>query len=156
MQSLGRLGGQQLLQAQWAWDNLNYLWNISVMGYGPDVQRGFLRWLGFETPTWTRMVAALAAGVAVILLIAAIVITRQRNRVDPVVRLYRRALRKLEKSGITKSPTEGPYDFQHRVESLAPELAKRFKPVTEMYVALRYADNPAFTTSIFRALIARL
>jgi transglutaminase-like putative cysteine protease len=153
---IARSWAQRLwLRTVWAWDNMNYLWNVWVMGYGPEVQRGFLRWLGFDTPTWTRMVAALAAGVAVLFMLAAIVITRQRVREDPVARLYRRALRKAAKSGFIKDPSEGPYDFQRRAERHAPELARRLKPVTEMYVRLRYAEDPSCTTSLFRSLVAR-
>lgn len=143
------------LRTQWTWDHVNYVWDTWVMGYGPEFQYQFMRWLGFKTPTWTRMAAALAAGAAMLLLAAGIVVTRQRTRQDPVVRLYRRALRRIARAGIDKSPVEGPRDFQRRLEDEAPELARRLKPVTEMYIALRYADNPRFSTAAFRTLVAR-
>lgn len=147
---------QQVLQAQWAWDNLNYVWNVWVMGYGPEVQREFMRWLGFDTPSWRSMISTLAAGVAILLLAAGIAVTQQHVREDPVVRLYRRALQKVARSGPAKSPDEGPRDFQLRLEREAPELARRLKPVTEMYIALRYAENRACTKRTFRSLVARV
>lgn len=147
---------RQLLRTQWAWDNLNYVWNTWVMGYGPEVQREFLRWIGFQTPTWGRMIATLAAGVGILLLIAGLWIARPATREDPLVRLYRRALSKLARSGLTKSPTEGPRAFQRRLEREAPEVARRLKPVTEMYIALRYADDTRYDAGTFRALVARL
>ncbi|MGA8259082.1 MAG: DUF3488 and transglutaminase-like domain-containing protein [Arenicellales bacterium] len=146
---------QRWLQAQWTWDNVNYDWDTWVMGYGPDVQRQFLRWLGFRTPTWTAMVAALAAGAAMLLLVAGISVSGRRDREDPVVRLYRRALRKVARRGVDKSPVEGPVDFQRRLEREAPELGRRLKPVTEMYVSLRYAAEPRGSAGMLRTLVAR-
>jgi len=147
---------QQLLSVQFAWDNLNYLWNVWVMGYGPEVQREFMRWVGFDSPTWANMVATLAAGVAILLLAAGIAITRRRIREDPVARLYRRALRKVARHGPEKDPSEGPRAFQRRLEREAPELAKRLRPVTEMYVAIRYADDRRYTAGTLRTLVARI
>jgi len=147
---------RQLIRAQWVWDNANYVWNVWVTGYGPEFQHAFMRRLGFDAPTWTSMVAALAAGVTIVLLAAGIAVTRQRARADPVVRLYRRALRKVGRKGPHKAPDEGPRDFQRRLEREAPELARRLKPVTEMYIALRYAESPRYTAGAFRSLVARV
>ena len=147
---------QQWLRTQWAWDNLNYVWDTWVMGYGPQVQREFLRLLGFEAPTWTSMVTALAIGVALVVLAAGIWIARPLAREDPLVRLYRRALRKLARYGLTKSPAEGPRDFQKRLECEAPEWARRLKPVTEMYIALRYGGESRYDTGTFKTLVARM
>lgn len=146
----------QWLRTQWAWDNVNYVWNKWVMAYGPRMQRELLRRLGFETPSWAEMVASLAGGLVILLLAAGIAIAWQRTPEDPVVRLYRRALRKLAKPGITKSPAEGPQDFQTRVEQEAPALGRRLKPVTEMYIALRYAGNARYTIATFRTLVAQI
>jgi len=147
---------RQLLEARWAWDNLNYVWNMWVMGYGPQVQREFLRWLGFDTPTWTRMVATLAAGVAILMIASGILLTHRRTRLDPVVRAYRRALRRAARAGWHKEPWEGPRDFQQRLERGTPELARRFKPVTEMYVALRYAEDSRYGADSLRLLAAKV
>lgn len=72
------------------------------------------------------------------------------------MRLYRRALRKLARTGLTKSDTEGPRAFQRRLQRKAPEVTRRFKPVTEMYIVLRYADDPRYDAGTLRALVARL
>jgi len=147
---------RQWLEALWAWDNLNYMWNTWVMGYGPELQRQLLRWLGFQTPTWTQMVGVLAGGGGVLLLLAGIVLTRPRRHEDPVARLYRRALRKLRRKGIHKAPSEGPRAFQQRVDRQAPEIGRRLKPVTELYIALRYAEDRRYTSGALRTLVARL
>jgi len=147
---------RQWLHTQWSWDNVNYVFDTWVMGYGPELQHQFMRWLGFRTPSWTQMAAALAGSVALLLLAAGIATTRQRVREDPVLRLYRRALRKLGRAGLDKSPFEGPQAFQRRLEREAPEHAERLKPVTEMYIALRYADDPRCSTGMFKTLVARL
>lgn len=146
---------QRWQQTQWAWDNVNYVFDTWVMGYGPELQYQFMRWLGFRTPSWTEMAAALAGGVAILLLGAGVANNRHRVREDPALRLYRRALRKLGPAGRTKSPSEGPKDFQRRLEREAPELAGRLKPITEMYIALRYADDPRCDTGMLKTLVAR-
>ncbi|HSH41224.1 MAG TPA: DUF3488 and transglutaminase-like domain-containing protein, partial [Arenicellales bacterium] len=146
----------QLARAQFVWDNLNYMWDVWIMGYGPEFQRAFMRRLGFQTPSWTDMVSTLAAGVGLLLLAAAVVLSRRRTREDPVLRLYRRALRKVSRSGPRKAPDEGPRAFQQRLEREAPELARRLKPVTEMYVAIRYAEDPAYSAGALKALVGRM
>ncbi len=143
-------------RSQFTWDNLNYAWDVWVIGYGPEFQHAFMRTLGFDRPSWRNMVTLLTAGVAVILLVAAVLVSRRRVREDPVVRLYHRALRKIARSGPGKAPEEGPRDFQRRLEREAPELARRLKPVTEMYIALRYAENPKFSAGALKNLVARV
>lgn len=147
---------RQIVRAQFLWENLSYTWNVWVMGYGPEFQRALMRRLGFDSPSWTGMVVALAAGVVLAMLVAAVVVTRRHVREPPVVRLYRRALRKVARSGPEKAPDEGPRDFQRRLEREAPELGRRLRPVTEMYIALRYADDPRYDAGTFRALVARV
>lgn len=143
-------------RSQFTWDYLNYAWDVWVIGYGPEFQHAFMRRLGFDRPSWQNMVTLLAGGVAIVLVAAAVMVGRRRARQDPVVRLYRRALRKIARSGPDKSPDEGPRDFQRRLEREAPELARRLKPVTEMYIALRYAENPRYTAGALRSLVARV
>jgi protein-glutamine gamma-glutamyltransferase len=147
---------RQLMRAQFAWENLNYTWDGWVLGYGPEFQRDLMRRLGFERPSWSNMIASLAAGVGLALVIAAVAVTRRRTRVDPVVRAYRRALRKMARAGHGKAPHEGPRAFQQRLEREAPELARRLKPVTEMYVALRYAEDSRYSAGTLRTLVARV
>jgi len=147
---------QRWLRTQWAWDNLDYTWNTWVMGYGPEVQRRLLRWFGFEAPNWVQMVAALAGGVALLLLATATLLGRRQARQDPVARLYRRALRKLAKKGWHKDPSEGPLAFQRRLQQQAPEQARRLETVTELYIALRYGKDRDGAMASLRSRVARL
>src|SRR5690606_24983387 len=43
------------------WDALNARWNGWVLGYGPDNQNRFMRWLGMDEPDWRKMVLTLLA-----------------------------------------------------------------------------------------------
>lgn len=165
----GELSGLELrqviarpwFQQQWhnallAWDAVNHNWNKWVMAYGPEAQFKLLRWMGFKTPTWTQMAVTLTVAVALLMLLVALVITRYRIKPDPIVKAYQRACRKLLKHGIEAFDNEGPLDLQHRIEKLSPTVAQRFKPISEMYIAIRYGDEQQYSIGVFKALVAKL
>jgi transglutaminase-like putative cysteine protease len=122
------------------WDSLNNRWNQWVLGYGPDMQRGFLSYLGFEDGSTYDLVLLLAAAVASTLALIALISLRryQQHRHDPVQRIWLRFCRKLARAGFVRRPEEGPRAYLERIRRRAPELADRIEPVVQHYIALRY------------------
>ena len=39
-------------QVSMAWDAVNARWNEWILGYGPDTQNAFMKWLGMHEPTY--------------------------------------------------------------------------------------------------------
>ncbi|MDH3689757.1 MAG: DUF3488 and transglutaminase-like domain-containing protein [Gammaproteobacteria bacterium] len=122
------------------WDAMNNVWNRWVLDYGPDSQRQLLQRLGFDTPSWTQMAATLAAAVALVfLLLTALILRNQRP--DPALAWYQRFCRKLTRVGLHRAEYEGPIDFAARASRALPSLATEVRAITDLYVAIRYADR---------------
>ncbi|MDX1512508.1 MAG: DUF3488 and transglutaminase-like domain-containing protein [Gammaproteobacteria bacterium] len=122
------------------WDALNSAWNEWVLGYGPERQRLFLDRVGVDSRDLVRLALALLTIVGVLLVAVALWLARRPGDRDPVVRAYRRYQRKLGRAGLRRQPGEGPVDYARRVIAARPDLAGPVKRITDLYVALRYAD----------------
>ena len=164
----GTLGAEQIralisrswIARQWQrtrlrWDTVDALWDRWVMAYGPQAQRLFMRSLGFAAPTWVQMALTLVTGVALGLLIVALIMFRRRERRDPVAASYARFCGKLARIGYRRAPAEGPLDFARRVTRARPDLQPAVDRVTELYVALRYTPLAVRPATELRRLIAR-
>jgi hypothetical protein len=68
---------------------------------------------------------------------------RTRPRADQVKTLYEGFCRKAERLGARRHPWEGPSDFSRRAALLLPNESKRIREISNTYIALRYAPEPA-------------
>ncbi len=64
------------------------------------------------------------------------------NSDHQLVRIYQRALRKIESRDIFKAPHEGPLDFLNRMETADPMLFDTAAPIINTYIQLRYGPGP--------------
>lgn len=66
-----------------------------------------------------------------------------RSRTEPVVRLYARYCRRLERLGLRRAPHEGPTAFALRAAKARPDLAPAISEISDLYIGLRYgrAEN---------------
>jgi len=62
---------------------------------------------------------------------------------DRVKTLYERFCRKAARLGVRRDPSEGPLDFSRRAELLLPNESQRIRDISNIYIALRYAPEPA-------------
>lgn len=129
-----------LRSAALLWDSVNYGWNRFVLGYGPDVQRRFLRQIGLAG--WGAYALGVMAVIAASLMVAAVWLLAQRPPVprDPAQRAWHTARQRLRRAGLTIHPSEGPETLRQRVRTERPDLAPRFTPITHLYTALRYRE----------------
>ena len=137
------------------WDWLNMEWNHWVLGFGPSLQEDLLRQFGLVD--WSDMILALTALVAIALGLLSLVLARQLTLgipADPAVRAWRRLQRRLRRTGVVQRPDEGPQDFIARVAAARPDLASALEPVTQLYLQLRYLQEPS--VSLQRELRARV
>ncbi len=123
-------------------DALNNAWNRFVLDYGPEHQRRLMRVLGFPTPTWTSLVATLAAAVSLVLLALAVLHYAPRRRRAPAeVRCYERFCARLARVGLRRAAHEGPQAFAARAAGLRPDLAGEIRAITDAYIGARYAEH---------------
>jgi hypothetical protein len=133
---------QLLKQLRFTLDAVTNSWNQWVLGYTPDRQIKLLNRVGVSAPHWQNLASMLMAVTGlVVLVLAALILRRLHSSAhDPVLRAYRIFCRKLERAGLTRETTEGPYDFALRVARTQPMLAVPVQSITQLYVALRYAS----------------
>jgi hypothetical protein len=60
--------------------------------------------------------------------------------------LYERFCRKAARLGVRRNPWEGPSDFSRRAALLLPDRSERIRQISNIYIALRYAHEPAGVT----------
>lgn len=130
---------RSLLKLRHGWDAINNGWNQWVLGFDRERQARLLRALGLEDLSWRRLITLmmilLFSGLA---LIALFVLVRRPPPRDPVLRLYQRFCRKLDRAGIVRRAAEGPRDFATRVAAYRTDLAAQVEGITALYESLRY------------------
>lgn len=118
------------------------VWNQWVLGYTPQRQREFLQALGFKTPDWQEMTAALAALCGVILLLLTTWILYTRKKIAPAVRLWNKFTARLAKRSVQWQVWEDPLVFAERAASALPAHADSIRGIANDYANLRYAPPP--------------
>jgi protein-glutamine gamma-glutamyltransferase len=129
-----------LHQLQLSWDALNAHWNEWVLGYGPDKQDGFMRWLGMDDPQWRNMLLwliGLVVGLTV--LVSAMLMWHYRPpRPDRPSLLYRRF---VGATGLTPAIGETPAAFAKRAAADSGVRAELVCAITSAYQSARYGDD---------------
>jgi transglutaminase-like putative cysteine protease len=133
-----------LNQVRSIWEALNYQWDTRVMGFDADVQDVLLTSLGLTNSGPLRLVMQVLIVIAAVLIIyAGWMQLRTRPRADQTQTLYKRFCQKLARAGVQRVPWEGPSDFATRAAQALPNESRRVRQITETYIALRYAPEPA-------------
>lgn len=125
------------------WDALNAKWNEWVLGYGPDNQDKFMKWLGMDDPDWRKMMLTLVGIViALTLLVSVLLMLRYRSPPrDRAAILYGRFVRK---TGIEPTIGETPDAFADRAATDSPLPAATVRTITASYLDARYGSlDPA-------------
>ena len=129
-----------LHQLTLTWDAINAKWNDWVLGYGPEKQDLFMKWLGMDDPGWRKMILTLLAiVVGLVLLISVLLSLRNRPPTkDRAAFLYDRF---LIKTGIVPQTGETPAVFAVRAEAESPLPAEAIQAVTTRYLVARYGPG---------------
>jgi hypothetical protein len=133
------------------WDSINNSWNKWVISYGPRAQLELLKLVGIRTPSWVNVVAGMILALMTLMIVtAAILMLRSRQRSDPVTRLYGQFCKKLEKAGFERRPYEGPVDYARRITLAREDLSEQVTRITRTYIALRYGRQNAAALPVLR------
>lgn len=137
-------------------DFLRRQWNELVLGFDSVRQKGLLRPFGIDEAENWQLVLAFAIGAAIALFITLLLLLRQhRDRSDPLVRAWRRLVRRLARAGLPKAEAEPPLSFVERVAHERPALAERLLRLGRRYSDWRYAGHeldPAERLQLIRDL----
>lgn len=137
------------------WDNLNYQWDLRVLGFDEDSQRTFFSSVGLGDFRWAELTVTLFTGTA--LLLGALGLWQRRPGrppADPVGRGYARFCEKLASAGLPREPWEGPLRFGERAAARFAAHAAAIREIAALYTSLRYAPSPPPPTAFLRAVRA--
>src|SRR6266542_3392547 len=127
-----------------AWEAVNYEWDTRVLGFDADVQESLLASAGIASRRPSLLITEILVLVAALLVIyAGWMQLRTRSRADRVKALYERFCRKAARLGVRRDPWEGPSDFSSLAALLLPSESERIREISNTYIALRYAPEPA-------------
>jgi len=139
-------------------DAINNAWNQWVLDYTPARQRGFLQSLGIDDPDWGTLAAlALTLGAAVTALVA-LPLVRNREKMDPAERLYRKLCADLSRAGWPRAAHEGPLSYRTRLREAALPPARQRAAIAflELYESLRYGMQDTPNAKSARAALHQL
>jgi hypothetical protein len=144
-----------LHQARMAWDALNARWNEWVLGYGPELQNSFMKWLGMNDPTWRKMMLTLVAlVVGLVMAISLLMMFRYRPpQKDEAALLYGKF---VKKSGLEPRTGETARLFALRVRDKGDIPDSNIEAVTSAYLDARYGDGGETAQAELRAAVAAI
>lgn len=155
-QSWGLTAPSRLVhQLKLTWDAMNAKWNEWILGYGPDTQNSFMKWLGMDDPSWRKMMLTLVGLViGLILLISLLLMLRYRPpRKDEPARLYWRF---VKKTGLTPRTGETAHAFAQRVLKSHAAPGKTVGEITSAYMDARYGDGDEIACDRLRVAVGSM
>jgi hypothetical protein len=130
--------------ARLAFETLSYEWDTRVLAFDADVQEVLLDSMGLANRgLFVLIIEILIVAIALLVIYFGWMQLRARSRADRVKALYDRFCQKAARLGARRDPCEGPSDFSWRAAELLPHESERIRQISNMYIALRYAPEPA-------------
>jgi protein-glutamine gamma-glutamyltransferase len=120
---------------------VNLKWESWFIGYSFSGQMALLRQLGLGTSFGTWAVATLLLSLSILVLTVFFWLFFYRidsDKNDPVAGAYALFCKRLERIGLKRYPDQGPVDFLRMVTAKRPDLEKKAKTITDMYIQLRF------------------
>jgi hypothetical protein len=129
-----------LHQLTLTWDVLNAKWNDWILGYGPDKQNSFMRWLGMDDPSWRKMLLTLIGLViGLIMMVSLLLMFRYAPpKKDAAALLYQRF---IKKTGMEPRTGETARLFALRVRQASVLPDNVVDTVTDAYLDARYGNG---------------
>jgi hypothetical protein len=125
-------------------ETLSYEWDTRLLAFDADVQEVLLDSIGLANRgSFVLIIEILIVAVALLVIYFGWMQLRTRSRGDRVKALYERFCRKAARLGVQRDPWEGPSDFSSRAALSLPNESERIREISNTYIVLRYAPEPA-------------
>jgi hypothetical protein len=130
--------------ARLALEALSYEWDTRLLAFDADVQEVLLDSMGLANRgPLVLIIEILIVAIALLVIYFGWMQLGTRSRADRVKALYERFCQKAARLGVQRDPWEGPSDFSSRAALLLPDESERIRQISNTYIALRYAPEPA-------------
>ena len=127
-----------------ALETLSYQWDARLLAFDADVQEVLLDSIGLANRgPFVLIIDIVIVAIALLVIYFGWMQLRTRPRADRVKALYERFCQRAARLGVRRDPWEGPSDFSRRAALLLPDESERIRQISETYLALRYAPEPA-------------
>ena len=133
------------------WEALASRWNEVVIGFDAREQQKFFANLGFEYFSKAKALGWIALVCAAFLLAFYYLAQRRPNDSDPLDRAWARFSVRMARRGLARKPSEGPFDYAHRLAIACPRQATTLKAICADYAYLRYRP-PVSDTRLARLI----
>jgi hypothetical protein len=134
-------------QIQFGWDAISTQWSAWFEGYSYYEQKALLRKLGLSSDavraSLQAMILMLLVLAAAVALYAGIALKSSRKKPDKIRKYYTLFCKKLSRAGFNRKPDQGPMDYAADVIKNRPDLKRRIDDITDLYVRLRYQEEPS-------------
>jgi protein-glutamine gamma-glutamyltransferase len=136
-------------------DAIDAKWNEWILGYGPENQNRFMRWLGMDDPGWRQMMLTLVASVTALIALVSILLTLRYRppRRDRAAILYQQF---VSKSRVAPRVGETPADFAARASHESPLPKEAIGSITSTYLDARYGPVNTGALQRLAAAVAQL
>ncbi|MEI8109256.1 MAG: DUF3488 and transglutaminase-like domain-containing protein, partial [Verrucomicrobiota bacterium] len=126
--------------AQLAWDDLSYRWDLRILGFDEESQRSFLARLGLASLDWPKLLLLiLLSSTLPLALLILWIRSRSLTPTDPLRLAYFHFCQKFAAAGLPRSPHESPTHFGIRAATHFPHLSTLITEITSTYSLLRYS-----------------
>jgi transglutaminase-like putative cysteine protease len=144
------------------WDAVTNSWNQWVLNYTPERQQGLMKALGFDNADWRTLIGLMFGLGTIAVLAIALPLMRNRQKLNPVDRLYQALCRQMAQRGCAPAKHEGPRAYAARLQSAASPLAPAQQAAAvrflELYESFRYGppDKSSEPQRNFSTLVPKL
>ena len=129
------------------WDAVSTGWSAMFEGYSYYEQRALLEKIGFTSGVLKASLKALLLLLAAIGLFVAvyawIALKTPRQKPDDIKKYYALFCAKLARAGLSRKPDQGPVDYAVYVSENRPDLKNKIMEISDLYIRLRYRDQPS-------------
>ncbi|MGS0680052.1 transglutaminase TgpA family protein [Shewanella sp. 125m-7] len=130
-----------LNQLRMQFSSIDYFWSTWVLGFDSKKQQGVLEdLLGQLTPIKLAIFILISLSVIGLSIAYSAGIIQFRRSSDKHLNAYYSVCKMLRQRGLPRAHHEGPQDYNQRVASVFPSIAKDFDKLTQYFVAIKYQN----------------
>jgi protein-glutamine gamma-glutamyltransferase len=122
----------------------NLKWEAWFTGYSFAAQKALIQQLGVDTArgAWKTILVLLSLTLLVLALFFRFLMHRfYPEKKDPAAEAYTLFCKRLARIGLVRPPNQGPVDFFHQIKTRRPDLAKKARIITNLYIQIRFARS---------------